>query len=171
MKHLHLFTLPLVLLLGSGCYVRHTVDPGLFAAGKVVGGAVATEQAENEHERREVAREEWFEGSSRPQIVYVTRYENGPPSVDPTPPFDPARARAVLAQVDLRNCREKGAPQGYGHAKVTMNPSGDISKVVIDEPSRMPAAAVKCIGDELGRATVPVFRGSFVTIGTTWYVP
>jgi hypothetical protein len=68
-------------------------------------------------------------------------------------------------------CRGEGAPRGCGRAKITLDPSGDTSKVVIDEPTGMPAGAATCIGDELGRVTVPVFSGSLVTVGTTWFVP
>lgn len=172
MKHLHFLALPLLVVLGSGCYGRDA-GPALFATGVVAGAVIATQHAEiANQERTAVAQEEWFEGDSRPQIVYVTRYEkSGEPEPPPPPPFNATHARAVLSTVDLSNCREKGASSGYGHAKVTINPSGDISKVIIDEPAAMAPTAAKCIGHELGKASVPVFTGSLVTVGTTWYVP
>jgi hypothetical protein len=93
-----------------------------------------------------------------------------PPGISP-PAFDAKAARSALADVELDACRAAGAPRGYGHAKATINPSGDISKVVVDEPAGMSVGAVKCIGDAIGRVTVPEFSGSFVTVGTTYFVP
>ncbi|AKV01519.1 hypothetical protein AKJ09_08182 [Labilithrix luteola] len=84
--------------------------------------------------------------------------------------FDATAARTALGMTDVSGCRNLGA-QGYGHAKATFNADGRISKVVIDEPRGLTRSAVKCIGDRLGKATMPEFDGSLVTVGTTWYVP
>jgi hypothetical protein len=88
-----------------------------------------------------------------------------------TQTFDAKGARAALGAVDLAACRADGAPRGYGHAKVTFNPDGKASKVVVDTPDGLSASAVKCIGDRLGAVTVPEYEGSYVTVGTTWFVP
>ena len=115
---------------------------------------------------------------SAPRIYVVLPAARAPlepapasPSALPPPPFDAKAARRALAGVELDACRAAGAPRGYGHAKATIDPSGDISKVIIDEPAGMSVAVVKCIGDAIGRVTVPEFTGSFVTVGTTYFVP
>ena len=142
-----------------------------LGVGMLAGAAIAAS-----HER---PREE-------PVVIYNTYYVNGPmpttPPVQPfpkdripegeqLPAFDPNAARSALNGIDVSSCRASGAPRGYGHAKVVWNPDGTISKVVVDEPSGLSAEAAKCVGDRLGTATVPAFRGSLVTVGTTWYVP
>jgi hypothetical protein len=179
MNHLKLVSLALAVTFAPGCYANTRsgsdggLSPLLFATGLVVGAAIASDRADQERDARERERER----DSRPRyqsVVYVDRITAPPgaePAIQPPPPFDATHARNTLGQVDLAKCRGEGATRGYGHAKVTLNPSGDISKVVIDEPTGMPAGAAKCIGDELGRATVPVFSGSLVTVGTTWFVP
>jgi hypothetical protein len=108
-------------------------------------------------------------------------YTSPPPSLPPSPKdrvdnqqpqsFDAKSARAALGAVDLASCRAEGAPRGYGHAKVTFNPDGKASKVVVDTPDGLSPSAVKCIGDRLGAVTVPEYEGSFITVGTTWFVP
>jgi len=82
--------------------------------------------------------------------------------------FDPARTHAALANIDLLECRAV-APRGYGHAQVTVHPSGGISQVRVAPP--VSAAGAKCIGDELERARVPLFKGDPVSMNATWYVP
>lgn len=123
-------------------------------------------------------------GYERTTIVYVNSAPLGPhvylpasardrtPKDDRLPPLDPHVARAALSAVDLSSCRDAGVPAGaQGHAVVTLNPSGDISKVVVDQPRGLSPDAVECIGHAIGGARIAPFRGSLVTIGTTWYVP
>jgi hypothetical protein len=94
-----------------------------------------------------------------------------PAPADAPPAFDGRTARQALAKVELSRCRNDGAPRGYGHAEVVFNPSGDISKVTVDQPTGLSEAAVRCIGYELGRTTIPAYTGSRVTVGTTFFVP
>ena len=136
-------------------------------AGVIAGAALVEAAREPEPER----------------VYYSTVYYYGPPP-PPTPrsprdlveddvelpPFDPHAARSALNGIEVSTCREAGAPTGFGHAKVTFNPDGRISKVVVDEPPGMSEAAAKCIGDRIGTATVPPFKGSLVTMGTTYHV-
>jgi len=84
--------------------------------------------------------------------------------------FDPHAARRALDAIDVSPCKAAGARSGFGHAKVTMNPDGTASKVVVDEPTGMTPEAAKCVGDRLGTATVGPFRGSMVTVGTSFLV-
>lgn len=156
----------------SGHYHHHHQDndvAGAVLAGIVVGAAVS-ELARPEPEPVPVV---------YPTTVYVYGAPAAPlprsardtvPEVDALPAFDPQAARTALNEVDVSPCRLSGAPLGYGHAKVIMNPDGRISKVTIDEPASMSADALRCVGDRLGAATVPPFRGSLVTVGTTFNV-
>ncbi len=86
------------------------------------------------------------------------------------PPSDPHPARTALNDIDVTACRETGAPRGFGHAKVVFNPDARISKVVVDEPGGMADEAARRIGDRLGTASVPAFKGSFVSMGTTFHM-
>jgi hypothetical protein len=158
----------------SGHYHHHHRDgdvAGALFAGIVVGAAVA-ELAQPEPERVQ-------EPVVYPATIYVYGAPAAPlprstrdtaPEVDALPAFDPQVARTALNDVDVAPCRLSGAPLGYGHAKVILNPDGRISMVTIDEPASMPADAIKCVGDRLGAASVPPFRGSLVTMGTTFNV-
>jgi hypothetical protein len=176
MKPVHFVLVASMLASLTGCGRHGATGYALFATGVVVGAAVATE---HEHEEaRERAREEREDDYPytrviivNPPVVVTTVPAASPPAAPSSPPFDAKRARASLAEVDVSSCREAGAPRGYGHARVTFNPSGDTTKVVVDEPSAMPPAAARCVGEALGRATVPEFHGSLVTVGTTWFVP
>ncbi len=157
-------------LLGCGYRQTHVHSPGLAMGAGVLAGAAII--AATHHEPREER-----------VIVYNTYYVNGPapapqpfpkdrlPAREELPSFDPSTARSALNEIDVSECRASGAPRGYGHAKVIWNPDGTISKVIVDEPSGLSAEAAKCVGDKLGTATIPSFRGSLVTVGTTWYVP
>ncbi len=179
MKRLSLLFLMVFLLLGSTGCGRH----GLAVLGGVIVGAAIVDAASSHHH---YGHYEHYEHETT--YVYVnngsTAYVNSPGAAalprstrdDPPdgtglPAFDPTAARSALAAVELSKCSAVGAPRSYGHAIVTINPSGDISKVVVDEPGGMSAMAVGCIGDEIGKVRVAPFRGSLVNMGTTWYVP
>jgi hypothetical protein len=171
-----------LLAVGNGCYagtVRHRGhhhhgggDGALLAVGLIAGAAIVAASTEHHHHRR-----------AEPVYVREVVYVNGPPPAPlPASPrdrataelpagFDAQAARAALSRVDLSACRDAGAPRGYGHAKVTFNPDGRASKVVVDTPAGLSAPAVKCIGDRLGTVTVSEYDGSLVTVGSTWFVP
>jgi hypothetical protein len=140
---------------------------GAVFAGIVVGVAVA-EAGRPEPEPVVYASNVYVYGAPPAPLPRSTR--DATPEVDTLPAFDPQAARAALSDVDVSPCRLSGAPAGYGHAKVVFNPDGRISKVTIDEPASMSADAVKCVGDRLGATTTPPFRGSLVTMGTTFHV-
>ncbi|HVH42143.1 MAG TPA: hypothetical protein VM925_07355 [Labilithrix sp.] len=141
----------------------------LLAAGLVVGaavGALATKPSPPEPEYVYV---------SNPYAVNVAPLPRSPRDdvrrSDDLPSFDPQAARAAFNTIDVAECRSAGAPSGYGHARVTINPDGRVSKVVVDEPAGLSAEAVRCIGDRLGTATVAPFKGSLVTMGTSFHLP
>lgn len=168
-KCLRLLTAPLLTVALcsaiSGCG-RHDAGRVLFATA-VVAATVATQHPELlESEHREV---DPNDPSRRATPVTL----DPPRPVDPSgaAPFDAARARAALDNVDLIACREVGAPHGQGHAKMALHPSGAITDVVVDAPAALPPEAVKCICSAFGRATVPVFRGHAVSFETKIYIP
>lgn len=121
-----------------------------------------------------------------PEPVYVNNvyYNYGPPppplprsprdavptSEGELPAFDPQAARAALNQVDVTGCDvpTSAVSKGFGHAKVTINPDGRVSKVVVDEPAGLSAEAARCIGDRFGAVTVAPFRGNLVTMGASF---
>jgi hypothetical protein len=173
-----LILLALPSLTGCGAHYHHhhhhyaSDDSALAAGVGFVAGAAVVAAAEHPQE-------------GQPVYVQSVVYVNAPPAPPAPPPsprdrvpeddarltFDAKGARAALASVDLATCRDAGAPRGYGHATVTFNPDGKTSKVVVDTPAGLAAAAVKCIGDRLGAVSIAQYEGSYVTVGTTWFVP
>ena len=53
-------------------------------------------------------------------------------------------------------------------SRVTMNPDGVISRVVVEDPAQLEPQVAECVGRLLGRATVDPFRGSMVVVGTSF---
>jgi hypothetical protein len=158
-----------VALASTGCAGR---DGRIMHNALLLGSLTAAIVLEEERDRRD----------REPTVIYVNAVgEPAPlppassrdrvPDPEPLPAFDGARARSELSSVDVADCREAGVPRGYGHARVSFNPSGEATKVVVDEPSGLSPRAYRCIGDRLGTVTVAPFRGSYVTVGTTWFVP
>lgn len=82
--------------------------------------------------------------------------------------FDPIAARMALSAVDVSSCPPSTSSERYGHARVTMSPDGRITKVTIDHPEGLAAEAIECIGERLGGVRVEPFRGSYVTVATTF---
>lgn len=165
----------------NGCYGHHGVhvrshhhhhgggDLALAATVGIIAGVAIAASGESERPRQP-------EPVYYQPVVYVSTPATPASPRDRVPSdddssFDAKSARAALGAVDLSACRAEGAPRGYGHAKVTFNPDGKASKVVVDTPDGLSSSAVKCVGDRLGAATVPEYRGNLVTVGTTWFVP
>ena len=106
---------------------------------------------------------------SAPPPIYLTAppAAPSPPRSDDLPPLDPAATRAAFAEADLSGCN---TPPVYGHAKVSRNPDGRVSRVVVEDPSDLDPAVAQCLGKRIGRVTVPPFRGGMVVLGTTFRV-
>jgi hypothetical protein len=85
--------------------------------------------------------------------------------------FDLGASQKALHAVDVEDCADRGAPRGYGHARVTFRDDGACTHVVIDAPAGLGSDAVACLGDRIGAARVAPFEGAPVTVGTTYYVP
>jgi hypothetical protein len=149
----------------TGCGPR---GAAVFVTGVFVGAALAS------HEDHEVI---VYEPSP---VVIAGPYEYVPPPAPPArervptdpPPatFDIGAARNSLGAARVARCRAEGAPRGYGHARVTFTPGGNVSRVVVESPTGMSPDAVACIGRELGGASVPPFDGRDVTVGTGWLI-
>jgi hypothetical protein len=85
--------------------------------------------------------------------------------------FDGLAARAALGRLDLASCRSRGAPHGYGHARVTFAEDGHVARVLIDAPSGLAEDAVACVGARLGEARVAPFAGPAAPVGFQTFVP
>jgi hypothetical protein len=160
----------------TGCMSGHRIHGHrgshalALGAGLLVGAAIAEAARANREP----------EDPERPYRFYSNGYFNPPATPrspkdlvtenDGLPPFDLHAARVALGEVDLAGCGEAGV-HGFGHARVTITPTGRVAKVVIDEPPGMAPAEVDCIGQRIGAAPLSSFRGSPVTMGTTVYVP
>jgi hypothetical protein len=84
--------------------------------------------------------------------------------------FDRLEAKAAIEATDVQTCREAGAPTGYGHAVLAIEPDGHVSKVTLDGPVGLAPAAVTCLGSALGQVRVSPFEGGAVRLGTTFQV-
>jgi hypothetical protein len=156
-------------LASTGCSAR---DARIMSTAFLVGSFTVAEMVERDRERREEPLSViYVNAAGAPAPLPPASVRDRVPDPEPLPAFDGARARSALSSVDVAACRELGVPRGYGHAKVSFNPSGEATKVVVDEPSGLSPAAARCIGDRLGTVAVDPFRGSYVTVGTTWFVP
>jgi hypothetical protein len=97
-----------------------------------------------------------------------------PPNVTPPDPvrvaFDKAGTERTLHDLDFRACAARGAPHGYGHARVTFDPRGAVTHVLIDAPSGLSQDAVDCVGEHFTIVGTAPFDGGPVSIGTTFYV-
>jgi hypothetical protein len=85
--------------------------------------------------------------------------------------FDPGAALNALHAVDLAPCASRGAPRGYGHARVTFDADGRADRVVIESPPGLSPDAVACVGNTLGAAKVPPFDGAPIAVGASYRVP
>jgi hypothetical protein len=166
-----LLAVGLGLLTLNGCYAHHG-GAGNLAFAFLAGAAIAA--AENEPPP-----------PPEREVVYVP-VPAGPPIAAPPPivspaetlrepehaaAFDAVAMRTALGSVDLHACREKhGAPNGFGHAKVSFATDGSITRVVIDRPAGLSADAVSCIGDALGTVHVAPFSGGAMTAGYVFHV-
>lgn len=103
-----------------------------------------------------------------PPIVVAAPPPPAPPRADDLPPLDPAATRAAFSSVDLAGCN--APPQIYGHARISLNPDGRVSRVVVEDPPNLAPDVARCIGDRIGQITVRPFRGGMVVLGTTFRV-
>jgi hypothetical protein len=107
----------------------------------------------------------------------VPGYLQAPP--DPPPPgaidpshaaFDPVPVLNAIDRLDLSRCLSSGALIGWGHARMTFEPTGEVSTVVVESAVGLPDAAVECLRAELASVTATRFEGDPVTIGASYFV-
>jgi hypothetical protein len=85
-------------------------------------------------------------------------------------PFEQVKALAAIHERDISSCAARGAPPGYGHARVTFDGGGHVTAVVVDAPAGMNDDALACVGDEMRSVEVPPFDGAAVTVGASYFV-
>ena len=87
-----------------------------------------------------------------------------PTSAEPAErPFDEAEARAKLAQVNVAPC--SGGHREEARARIYYRADGVLAALVIDESTAVEPERVRCVGQKLGRVTVPPFRGGPAAFG------
>jgi hypothetical protein len=84
--------------------------------------------------------------------------------------FDSAMAARALSAVSLRACGRAGGPVGAGHARVTFQPTGSVSDVVVDTPELTGTATERCIAQAYRRVRVGGFSGPALTVGKRFVV-
>lgn len=82
--------------------------------------------------------------------------------------LDRDAAAKVLAAVELAKCKVPNAPRGRGHAKITFEPNGAASGVLVDSGPMVGTPVAKCIASQYGKARVPAFDGAAVSLGKTF---
>jgi hypothetical protein len=84
--------------------------------------------------------------------------------------FDPVAPLTAIDRLDLSRCISSGALIGWGHARLTFEPSGQVSEVVVESTAGLPAGAVECIRAELASVWAAPFEGDAITIGASYFV-
>jgi len=87
------------------------------------------------------------------------------PGTNISGPFDSTAAARALGALDLRFCGKAGGPTGAGHARVTFQPDGTVSEVVVDTPGLQGTATERCVAQAYRRAKFGSFSGTPVTVG------
>ena len=85
------------------------------------------------------------------------------PAAAPPSAFDAAAAGRALEAVDLRRCASGGVADG--HARVTFQPSGAVSGVVVDTPELAGTGTERCVAEAYRRVAVAAFTGPALTVG------
>jgi Meckel syndrome type 1 protein len=82
--------------------------------------------------------------------------------------FEPAEAGRALGAVAFHGC---GAAGASGHARVTFEPTGAVSAVVVDTAELASTPAERCVTDAYRRVHVRAFAGPAVTVGKRFTLP
>jgi len=94
-----------------------------------------------------------------------------PPVPSSHPSFEPAAALAAIDVMDFGPCRGAGSSLRWYHARVTYEPDGSVSRVLIDWAAGTPSSAMDCLREKVAMASVPRFEGPAVTVGASFFVP
>jgi hypothetical protein len=109
--------------------------------------------------------------STRDPDPYIPAQPPPPVFPSPHPSFEPAAALAAIDGADYASCRAAHTLGGWYHARVTFEPTGSVSRVLIDWTPALVPSAVACLQAQVGTATVPRFEGPAVTVGAAVFVP
>jgi hypothetical protein len=149
-----------VLALGaSGCHGAHGGGNRALAQAAVTGLEVATVAAAAAMSRSSSSEE------STPDPLPDPTPDPDPPALR-RPPFDLVATRAALRDVDLSQCKPASGVAVLAHANVTLEPSGDVVKVDVDDPIGLDPKLRSCVAKKLADAAAPAFGDDGeVTIG------
>ena len=92
-----------------------------------------------------------------------------PPPPARAPSFDRAAALRALS-IDVTSCARPEGPNGAGHAKITFDPNGSASSVVVDAPHGGTAVGA-CIQRRYRAAKIPAFDGAAIVVGKSFVLP
>jgi hypothetical protein len=84
--------------------------------------------------------------------------------------FDPVPVLEAIDQLDLSPCTAYGALIGWGRARLTFDPSGAVSNVVVESSADLSETAVECLSRELSAVSASRFEGDSITIGASYFV-
>jgi hypothetical protein len=84
--------------------------------------------------------------------------------------FDPVPVLEAIDRLDLSPCTAYGALIGWGRARLTFEPSGMVSNVVVESSAGLSETAVECISAELSAVSASRFEGASITIGASYFV-
>ncbi len=88
-----------------------------------------------------------------------------PPASEALAAFDSAAASRAMGAVNLQGCPKAGAQGVSGHARVTFQPSGAVSEVLVDTPQLSGTATERCVAQAYRKVKVAAFSGSALTVG------
>jgi hypothetical protein len=84
--------------------------------------------------------------------------------------FDPVPVLEAIDRLDLSPCIAYGALIGWGRARLTFEPNGVVSNVVVESSAGLSDTAVECLGKELSAVSASRFEGAAITIGASYFV-
>jgi hypothetical protein len=84
--------------------------------------------------------------------------------------FDRGAAARGLSGVNVQQCKRAGGPVGSGHVKVTFDPSGVVSAVIVDSGPYPGTPVGTCVAAAFRRVRVPGFTGAPVNVGKSFTI-
>jgi hypothetical protein len=89
-------------------------------------------------------------------------------SADTVTPFDRTAAVQALEGVDLASCTVKRGLEG--HVTITFDPTGHVTKAVVDRGPFVSTRTGRCIAAKYRRVSIPAFEGDPVRVGKKFHV-
>ena len=85
-------------------------------------------------------------------------------------PIDRGAAMAAFRSILVSYCKKSDGPTGSGHIIVTLSPSGDVSKALIDGPPFAGSLVGACVAAEFRKTHIPPFAGSPIAIRVSFVI-